>query len=81
MTAMTNYRLCGLAQGNARAQGWIEDRGAKLGASVEIKELGGFWKVIGVGESAISKAEMHEKESRSRQPFTALKSYRGGDKK
>jgi hypothetical protein len=71
------YRLCGLAQENTRTQGWIEERGAKLGARVEIEELGGFWEVTGVGDTVLSKAEMKEKEARSRQSFTALKSYRG----
>lgn len=71
------YRQCGLAQGEARSVGWIEERGAKIGARVEIEELGGFWLVTGVGDTVLSKAEMREKESRSRQSFTALKSYRG----
>lgn len=71
------YRLCGLAQENARTQGWIEDRGAKIGARVEIEELGGFWEVTGVGDTVLSKAEVKEKESRGRGSFTALKSYRG----
>ena len=72
-----NYRLCGLAQDNARTQGWIEDRGAKLGARVEIEELGGLWEVIGVGETVHTKSEMRQAEARGRQSFTALKSYRG----
>lgn len=71
------YRLCGLAQGNSRSQGWIEERGAKLGARVEIEELGGFWDVTGVGETVRTKSEVREAESRGRQSFTALKSYRG----
>jgi hypothetical protein len=71
------YRQCGLAQDNARTVGWIEERGAILGARVEIEELGGLWLVTGVGETAHSKAEMREAEARGRQSFTALKSYRG----
>ena len=71
------YRLCNLAQGNARTNGWIEERGARDGVKVEIKELGGFWDVLSVGTTALTKADMHERESRSRGSFTALKSYRG----
>ena len=71
------YRLCGLSQGNARAQGWIEERGARVGVRVEIEELGGLWDVTGVGDTVRTKTEMREAEARARQPFTALKSYRG----
>lgn len=73
------YRLCGLAQGNARTQGWIEDRGAKVGNRVEILDEGmtGLWDVTGVGDTVLSKAEVREKEARGRNSFTALKSYRG----
>jgi hypothetical protein len=71
------FRQCGLTQGNQRQVGWIEERGAKLGARVEIEELGGFWEVTGVGDTVLSKSQMREQEARARQPFTALKSYRG----
>lgn len=71
------YRQCGLAQGESRSIGWIEERGAILGARVEIEELGGLWEVTGVGSSVLSKAEVREQENRARTPFTALKSYRG----
>lgn len=71
------YKQCGLAQGNSRVVGWIETRGAKLGARVEIEELGGLWEVTGIGDTVRTKSEVHEAEARARQPFTALKSYRG----
>lgn len=77
MTNVTYFRQCGLAQGAQAIVGWIEERGAKLGASVEIPELGGFWKVTGVGTSRMSKQDVRAKEALARQPFTALKSYRG----
>lgn len=71
-----NYRQCGLTQNGSRVVGWIEERGAKLGARVEIEELGGLWEVFGVGEFVRTKAEVHETENRSRGSFTALKAYR-----
>lgn len=74
---MKTYRMCTLAQGNQRSSGWIEDRGAIMGAMVEIEELGGFWEVTGVGSKELTREEMHEQESRARKPFTAMKSYRG----
>lgn len=72
-----NYKQCGLEQNGSRVVGWIEERGAKLGARVEIDELGGFWEVVGVGETVRSKSEVKKAEDNARQPFCALKSYRG----
>lgn len=72
-----NYKQCGLAQNGSRVIGWIEERGAKLGARVSIDELGGLWEVISVGDTIRTKSEVHEAENRARQPFTAMKSYRG----
>lgn len=71
------YKQCGLAQGNSRVIGWIETRGAILGARVEIDELGGFWEVTGVGDTVRTKSEVHKAEDQARKPFTAMKSYRG----
>jgi len=54
---MKTYIQCTLAQGNTRTVGWIEERGAKLGACVEIKD-DGFWDVIGVGSIGLSKDQV-----------------------
>jgi hypothetical protein len=77
MKKTVKYRQCGLAQGNRAVVGWIEERGAILGAKVEVEELGGLWEVTGVGTTVLDKEKMHEMENRSRESFTALKSYRG----
>ena len=74
-----NYRQCGLTQNGSRVVGWIEERGAKLGARVEIDELGGLWEVTKVGESALAKSDVHKKEALARQSFTAMKSFRKAD--
>ena len=74
-----NYKQCGLAQNGSRVVGWIEERGAKMGARVEIDELGGLWEVISVGDMTRAKSEVHKAESQARQPFTAMKSYRKAD--
>ena len=73
------YMQVGLAQENQRTIGWIEARGAKVGARVELLDGTGFWTVTGVGTTELSKDEMREREARSRQTFTAQKSYRKGD--
>ena len=52
---------CKLEQGNVNSVGYIEERGAKIGASVEIPELGGFWKVTEVG-NAIEKSKLQDKQ-------------------
>jgi hypothetical protein len=70
--ATKNYRQCGLAQGNQRSQGWIEERGAKLGAKVEIEELGGMWEVIGVGDTVLSREEMLAKQKANRNAFGSI---------
>lgn len=74
-----NYKQCGLEQNGSRVVGWIEERGAKLGARVEIDELGGLWEVVSVGDMTQAKSDVHKKEALARQPFTAMKSYRKAD--
>lgn len=69
---MKNYRMCALSQGAQRTMGWIEDRGAKVGASVEIKELGGFWTVTSVGETSLTQQQLREKQSRDRNAFASI---------
>lgn len=49
------YRQCRLEQGTARQVAWIEDRGAKLDAQVELKDGSGRWKVASVGPSVSHK--------------------------
>jgi hypothetical protein len=70
---MKTYRMCGLAQNNQRSIGWIEDRGAKLGARVEIDELGGFWTVTGVGETAMTREELTNKQRADRASCSSIK--------
>ena len=70
---MKNYRMCGLAQENQRTQGWIEERGAKLGARVEIEELGGFWEVTGVGTSVMTREELANKQRADRSSCQSIK--------
>lgn len=74
-----NYKQCGLTQNGSRVIGWIEERGAKVGARVGIDELGGDWIVESVAETARPKSEIHKAETLARQPFTAMKSYRKVD--
>ncbi len=70
---MKTYRMCGLAQGNQRSTGWIEERGAKLGARVEIEELGGFWEVTGVGLTEMTREQLSAKQRADRASCQSIK--------
>lgn len=64
---------CRLGQGNSRAVGYIEERGAKVGAHVEIEELGGFWEVLAVGTPPIASAVLAEKQRADRNSCQSIK--------
>lgn len=53
---------CRLQQGKAHAVGWIEERGARQGALVEIPELGGQWQVMTVAPLAVPDVWLREKQ-------------------
>lgn len=56
------FHQCRLRQGNAYIVGWIEARGAKLGALVEVPECGGLWRVETVCPQPISGEALREKQ-------------------
>ena len=68
------YFQCRLSQGTRRTIGWIEERGAKLGASVELPDLGGFWHVTKVSAFGIEAKALREKQSRDRNCLPSLMS-------
>jgi hypothetical protein len=70
---MRTYQQCGLAQDNQRTVGWIESRGAKIGARVEIEELGGFWEVTGVGETIMTREALTTKQRADRNSCQSIK--------
>lgn len=53
---------CTLRQSNAIEIAWIEARGAKAGAFVEISALGGLWRVEQVGSIGIDADWLREKQ-------------------
>jgi hypothetical protein len=64
---------CKLKQGTANQQAWIEERGAKQGASVEVPELGGFWEVIHVfGEVVLTKDKLREQQKLNRNSLPSI---------
>jgi hypothetical protein len=65
-----HYRQCRFRRGSERTVAWIEARGAKLGARVELKTLDqlGFWiveAVLGAPLSAAALETMHRLNRRS----------------
>ncbi len=65
-----------MQKGLETLKGWIEDRGAKLGAFVEVKGRG-FFKVVEVFGFRLDEDTLKAKQDAARKSFTSLKSYRG----
>lgn len=55
---MKQYKQCGLTQDNVHTVGWIETRGARIGAKVEID--GVFWEVVSVGDTTLNADALSE---------------------
>jgi hypothetical protein len=55
------FYQCELQQGSVTTIGWIEARGAKLGARVDVPEHGGLWRVVAVYRPALDAAWLQEK--------------------
>jgi hypothetical protein len=60
------YYQCRLQQGDAHIVGWIEERGAKTAAAVELPELGGRWRVLTVCPTPVPHAWLKEKQRQDR---------------
>lgn len=75
---MTLYRQCELRQGSQVTMGWIEDRGARLQARVEMPDLGGFWRVAKVYNTYLTAAELREKQKRDRNCLPSVIGGGGG---
>lgn len=69
---MSKHFQCRLSQGNSRTVGYIEERGAVVGYSVEIEELGGFWTVDSVGHE-MNKKDLRNKQRANRNSCTSIK--------
>jgi len=71
----TFYRWCLLRNGNTHTKGYIEERGAKLGAKVELldSDTEGLWEVITVSDSRITREELNKQQKKSRESFPSIK--------
>ena len=61
------YHQCRLRQGNTFTVAWIEARGARPGALVEIPDLGGCWLVETACPIPMSADRLREKQRFDRQ--------------
>jgi len=71
MTSTVSFQ-CLLRQGDTRAGGRIEERGARVCARVEIKGERGLWGVVAVYQPARSAAWLHENASRVRKGLPSV---------
>lgn len=69
---MSRWYQCALAQGERRTVGWIEERGAKRGARVEIKGEDGLWDVEAVYEPSYDASWLEEKRRKDRGSLPSL---------
>ena len=53
-------------EGRRETVGWIEQRGAKIGARVELKGEDGLWTVVTAGGVAISASKLRAKQASDR---------------
>jgi hypothetical protein len=72
MREVMSYQ-CLLRQGDRRAVAWIEERGARAGARVEINGEDGLWDVAAVYQPARSAAWLHENASRARKGLPSIR--------
>jgi hypothetical protein len=71
-----NYYQCKLRaiDDSSETVGWIEERGAKLGARVEMKDFGGrLFEVLEVYGMPMEETALREKQARDRNAFPSLK--------
>lgn len=67
------YKQCKLRRGSAWTTAWIEERGAKVGAHIELlSDDGQFWDVAEVYHYAMDEQTLRAKQNRDRNPFASL---------
>lgn len=69
MTSKTFFQ-CDLSIGTRRTHGYIEARGAKVGARVEIE--GEFWTVDAVANHGMSEERMKAEQQMHRNAFASI---------
>lgn len=76
---MKSYRQCHLRRrdGDRHTTGWIEVRGARVGASVEIKPDDTLWEVISVAETpTLREDQLREHQLLNRRSLPSVEAMR-----
>ncbi len=70
------YHQCRLRENSSerprQTVAWIEERGAKVGALVEIPDYGSFWEVQTVSKFSFDARDLKTKQDRDRGAFASL---------
>jgi len=68
------YHQCRMKEVNGSREtiGWIEDRGAKVGAHVELKDFDAFFEVLSVSDIAINADDLRQKQANDRNCFASI---------
>ena len=70
---MSTYYQCRLRRAESETIGWIEERGAKVGASVELKTADGErWDVVEVFTPGLDAAKLREKQQNDRNALPSI---------
>ena len=70
---MSTYYQCRLRRAESETIGWIEERGAKVGASVELKTADGErWDVVEVFTPGVDEAKLREKQQNDRNALPSI---------
>jgi hypothetical protein len=70
---MSTYYQCRFKRGESETIAWIEERGAKVGASVELKTADGErWNVIEVFAPGLDEAKLREKQQNDRNALPSI---------
>lgn len=72
MSKQDIYFQCKMRQGDEIIVGWIEARGARVGAMVEVKDKGGFWEVLAVPDTGVAKQVLSEMNATKRKGFKSI---------
>ena len=67
------YRQCRMRRGEAVTTGWIPERGAKVGAEVELLTGDGeFWKVEAVFDPPLTESALRAKQTADRNSLPSI---------
>jgi hypothetical protein len=69
---MKQYFQCRLQRGASETVGWIEARGAKLGAAVELLPSGEMWEVAEVFEHGLPEDVLKETQKLNRKSLPSV---------